>query len=72
MNIKVGDKVKVKRGIIVVQEGETGLWGKEAEVVVVDDFCFPVELKFDDSKVQEHYEGLGKRRFDFCELHKLG
>lgn len=69
--IEVGNKVKVRRNIEIVQEGETGLWGKEAEVIAVDDFCFPVELKFIDPKVQEHHENLGNRRFDFCELHKL-
>ncbi|MNV25810.1 hypothetical protein D3C71_1169180 [compost metagenome] len=65
---QIGDHVKVKKNIIVVQEGETGLWGKSARIKIIDDFCFPVELEFDDAKVQEHYENLGKRRFDFCEI----
>ncbi|GMX64498.1 hypothetical protein Elgi_37670 [Paenibacillus elgii] len=71
MDIKIGDKVQVKRKIEIAQEGETGLWGKKAEVVLIDEFCFPIELKFEDPKVQEHYESLGKRRFDAHELRKL-
>jgi hypothetical protein len=68
---KIGDEVRVRRGIEIAQEGETGLWGKEATISNIDNFAFPVELTFKDPKVQEYHEGLGGRRFDYCELHKI-
>ncbi|MFB5759055.1 hypothetical protein [Paenibacillus medicaginis] len=71
MTYKVGDPVKVRRKIEIVKDAEVGLWGEEAKIRLIDGFCFPVELEFIDPKVQAHYEGLGKRRFDFFELHKL-
>lgn len=55
----IGDKVIVKNDIEIIQEGEEKFCGKVAHVELIDDFIFPVELRFIDPEIQKFYEEFG-------------
>jgi hypothetical protein len=68
---KIGDSVVVRKDIEIVEEPDYYFIGKKAKISNIDSWLFPVEVEFEDKETQSIYEGLGKRRFDFCELVKV-